>query len=370
MARLTTMPSRSVTLVLIMLILSVYILQQNSDILDKLLVHRIGKVNNFSNPPNLRHILNKDISRKSFWKRTQDLRRKIDAVAAMHGKAIRKPLSRNIQHVIQSRSIVYNRIDKAGSTTLIKTLDKMAFKNSFHLIGHGTPNVRYFFPVQKAKLASMLCDSSEENLIYTRHMYYTDMAEMGCNVSYFNMMRDPVDRFVSRYNYYREVWEATKDPHIKAQGADRSANINDCVLKNHPECLYSGELTRWLRFFRMDSQIPYFCGDSLECRTLGSPQALDQAKKHVEEKFVMVGTIDSLSKSHSVMECLMPDQMQGLAEMHKKGDLHVHSEHKKVVPLSDEAREVMEERMKPEYDLYKFVQDRLDMQYEECTNEN
>ena len=30
----------------------------------------------------------------------------------------------------------------------------------------------------------------------------------------------------------------------------------------------------------------------------------------------------------------------------------------------------MEERMKPEYDLYKFVQDRLDMQYEECTNEN
>ena len=54
--------------------------------------------------------------------------------------------------------------------------------------------------------------------------------------------------------------------------------------------------------------------------------------------------------------------------MHKKGDLHVHSEHKKVVPLSDEARIVMEERMKPEYDLYQFVQDRLDRQYQECTN--
>ena len=122
MARLTTMPSRSVTLVLIMLILSVYILQQNSDILDKLLVHRIGKVNNFSNPPNLRHILNKDISRKSFLKRTQDLRRRIDGVAAMHGRAIRKPLNRNIQQISQSRSIVYNRIDKAGSTTLISKM--------------------------------------------------------------------------------------------------------------------------------------------------------------------------------------------------------------------------------------------------------
>ena len=80
----------------------------------------------------------------------------------------------------------------------------------------------------------------------------------------------------------------------------------------------------------------------------------------------MVGSIDSLDKSHLVMECLMPDQMQGLAEMHKKGDLHVHSEHKKVVPLSDEAREVMEKRMKPEYDLYKFVQERLQRQYSDC----
>ena len=108
-------------LVLIMLILSVYILQQNSDILDKLLVHRIGKVNNFSNPPNLRHILNKDISRKSLLKRTQDLRRRIDGVAAMHGRVIRKPLSRNIQQ-IRSRRILYNRCDKACFTTLISNM--------------------------------------------------------------------------------------------------------------------------------------------------------------------------------------------------------------------------------------------------------
>ena len=66
----------------------------------------------------------------------------------------------------------------------------------------------------------------------------------------------------------------------------------------------------------------------------------------------------------------MPDQMQGLAEMHKKGDLHVHSEHKKVVPLSDEARILMEVKMKAEYHLYQFVQDMLDRQYEECRNLN
>jgi hypothetical protein len=91
-------------------------------------------------------------------------------VAGMHGQPIRKPLSKNIQQIIQSRSIVYNRIDKAGSTTLnsfvtkwfIGILDIMAFKSSFPLIGQGTANVRY--GVEKAKLASMLCDSSVDNI--------------------------------------------------------------------------------------------------------------------------------------------------------------------------------------------------------------
>ena len=76
------------------------------------------------------------------------------------------------------------------------------------------PNVRYFFPVQKAKLANMPCDSSVDNLIYTRHMYYTDMAEMGAMALYFNMVSNIqiYHRFISRYNYYREVWEVTRDP--------------------------------------------------------------------------------------------------------------------------------------------------------------
>ena len=82
----------------------------------------------------------------------------------------------------------------------------------------------------------------------------------------------------------------------------------------------------------------------------------------------MVGAFDSVSVTHNVMECLMPEQIKGLAEMNKMGDIPAHSQHKKVVPLSDEARIVMEERMKPEYELYQLAQDRLDRQYEECTN--
>ena len=118
----------------------------------------------------------------------------------------------------------------------------------------------------------------------------------------------------------------------------------------------------------MDSQIPFFCGDSVECRTLGNPTALEQAKKNIEDNFLMVGTLESLEKSFVVMECLMPEQMKGLVELHKNSDLHINSGNKTVVhdPLTDEARAVMKDRLKPEYELYQFVQDRLERQYKEC----
>ena len=56
----------------------------------------------------------------------------------------------------------------------------------------------------------------------------------------------------------------------------------------------------------MDSQIPFFCGDSVDCRTVGSATALKQALQNVETKFVMVGVLEILDKSLEVMQCRMP----------------------------------------------------------------
>ena len=78
----------------------------------------------------------------------------------------------------------------------------------------------------------------------------------------------------------------------------------------------------------MDSQIPYFCGDSEECLILGSRKALEQAKRNIEANFVMVGILEDLSMTHAVLECLLPDQFQGLSQQHEQHHLHVHSHHK------------------------------------------
>ena len=39
----------------------------------------------------------------------------------------------------------------------------------------------------------------------------------------------------------------------------------------------------------MDSQIPFFCGDSLECRTIGSSVALKDAIRNIQLKVGHLG---------------------------------------------------------------------------------
>ena len=98
------------------------------------------------------------------------------------------------------------------------------------------PQLRYFQPAQKQSMVNLLCGNRRrEKVIYTRHIYFTDYSKLGCEMKYFNMvrremagcvntdyiacvqMRDPVDRFVSRYNFNRELLEIAKSDNIIKQ---------------------------------------------------------------------------------------------------------------------------------------------------------
>ena len=72
--------------------------------------------------------------------------------------------------------------------------------------------------------------------LYTRHIYFMDLAKYGCDVKYINMVsdrmsrvtcvtrvtcnvqvRNPLRRFVSRYHFNREVTNAAKAVKMKHQ---------------------------------------------------------------------------------------------------------------------------------------------------------
>ena len=116
----------------------------------------------------------------------------------------------------------------------------------------------------------------------------------------------------------------------------------------------------------MDSQIPFFCGDSHTCLTLGHSEAPELTIKSIEKNFLVVGTLEQMDKSFAVMECLIPEYLTGLVNLKKRLMVKRHSKHKKTVALNRTARKVLEDRLRSEYVVYNYVNERLEKQYKEC----
>ena len=98
------------TLMLIVLIILVF---------QEVTIHRNSSVNNLNTNKD-RVILNQKMSLVQFKRRTAALKREVDMIAGQTDLINdNKMESASRKYVKESNTIVYNRIDKAGSTTLI-----------------------------------------------------------------------------------------------------------------------------------------------------------------------------------------------------------------------------------------------------------
>ena len=87
-------------------------------------------------------------------------------------------------------------------------------------------------------------------------------------------MRDPLDRFHSRYRFNREILPKLQNQLMIRQAQGRSKNINDCAFFNHTECKYSGTLERYLLTLLLTSPSP-------------SPKSLLKALAHLKSQKVL-----------------------------------------------------------------------------------
>ena len=120
----------------------------------------------------------------------------------------------------------------------------------------------------------------------------------------------------------------------------------------------------------MDSQLPFLCGDSIVCRTMGHPEAVSRTIANIEAHYVVVGVLEMLEETITVMECLMPDIMSGLGEVFRHSKVHKKGTHAAMpaAVMTRETRKLMKKSLDPEYQVYDFVKARLLRQYKECSN--
>ncbi|XP_061609181.1 uronyl 2-sulfotransferase a [Phyllopteryx taeniolatus] len=251
--------------------------------------------------------------------------------------------------------VVYNRVGKCGSRTVVILLRLLAEKHQFNLISSDIHNKTRLTKHEQVDLMKNITNIPQP-FLYTRHVHFLNFTRFKIEEPvYINIIRDPINRFLSNYFFRRfGDWRGEQNHLIRTpqmKDDERYLDINVCILENYPECSNP-------RVFYI---IPYFCGQHPKCREPG-PWALDRAKQNVLENYLLVGILEELEDVLLLLERLLPHYFTGVLDIYKSPD------HRKMGNLTGtvrkhtptlEALQVLYHRMRYEYEFYNFVRDQF-----------
>lgn len=150
------------------------------------------------------------------------------------------------------------QIPKTGSTTFTNAiaydLCKINNFNAIHI--NTTKNVNNLNLVDEAAFVRNVSTWKERKpAFYHGHLFYVDFTRFGYpNPIYINVVREPLERFVSYYYFLR--YGDTYRVGLKRSRAGNNETFDECLQKNGKDCNLE---KLWL-------QIPYFCGNHAFCK--------------------------------------------------------------------------------------------------------
>jgi len=227
--------------------------------------------------------------------------------------------------------IFHNKIPKSGSTTLANILHALEDRNRF--------NLRHFHPcIQKPcqsrdgedgrahsqslteKLKSDLAAATPSHpVMVIKHHLFTNFSLYGVDEpTWINVAREPVSRFVSSYYFRRYGFnrhEGVRNKRVKNGERKVEMELEECISTEAPECSESESNQAFLE---------YICGSSQiwpDCATHASenrPKALERAKKHVLHNYFVIGILEDIENTLSLLERMIPSVFTGAPEIYEK----------------------------------------------------
>lgn len=260
--------------------------------------------------------------------------------------------------------LVYNRIPKCASSTMQTILRRLSRHLGYEHVSSLIYNQHQLSQDDQEELVDNLTTSAKAApstaLSYDRHLYYTNFTLLGMDRPvYINIIRDPVERFISSFYYRRSEERLSR---IQARGHPVSPSpswvnrtVEQCVFYNDPECTFiPGEEKEMI--------LTYFCGHHNFCRIVGHQGALQIAKQVVSEEYSVVGLLDHMDTSLLLMETLVPRFLTGALKVYLNIKQREHvivnkNQKKPEVPMA--VREELRQRMADDTDFYNFLEQRL-----------
>uniref|UniRef100_A0A8C6H8S5 Uronyl 2-sulfotransferase n=1 Tax=Mus spicilegus TaxID=10103 RepID=A0A8C6H8S5_MUSSI len=99
--------------------------------------------------------------------------------------------------------VVYNRVGKCGSRTVVLLLRILSEKHGFNLVTSDIHNKTRLTKNEQMELIKNI-STAEQPYLFTRHVHFLNFSRFGGDQPvYINIIRDPVSRFLSNYFFRR-----------------------------------------------------------------------------------------------------------------------------------------------------------------------
>ncbi|KAG1699650.1 Heparan sulfate 2-O-sulfotransferase 1 [Nymphon striatum] len=256
------------------------------------------------------------------------------------------------------RRLIYNRIPKCGSTTFFNLLKALGKRNKFNHFTSNLYHKRHLTVKEQLKFVKKI-KRMKAPMSMDRHIYYINFTQYEMTQPlYINVIRDPVERLISAFYYVRKS-ALRSDSNSMPSKPWLDLSYERCVKEKKKECQY--------KFGRPDDQTlmtPYFCGQAEMCRMLGNYWALNKAKYNIENHYAVVGVLEEMNKTLVVLEKYIPSYFSGASSVYKPKSKSFHrNSSEKQNKVSSEVKEMVKKTLSTEYELYRFVLQRLNLQY-------
>ncbi|KAG5309400.1 PIPE sulfotransferase, partial [Acromyrmex insinuator] len=267
--------------------------------------------------------------------------------------------------------LFFNRVPKVGSQTFMELLRRLSIRNAFSFNRDRVQRVETIrlAPIEQLHLARMVSSYSEPS-VYVKHVCFTNFTEFHLpEPIYINIVRDPVERVISWYYYVRAPWYYVERKQIFPDLPLPDPNwlkkdFESCVLKDDRECRYlQGEIHEGIGDHRR--QTLFFCGHSEKCTPFNTVGALERAKLAVEKHYAVVGVLEDINTTLTVLENYVPRFFQGATDVYYdqvNSFTRINRNFFKP-PVSEEVKNLVRSNFTREVEFYQFCKQRLYRQY-------
>merc|ERR1719348_2399372 len=293
------------------------------------------------------------------------------ALEEEHPYAKLDPMDLNNTKNAKKEILFFNRVPKVGSQTTMELLKSLSIKNKFHYHKDRTQKGETIkLTYNEEKRLSKLVNSFQPSSVYVKHVCFSNFSKFNLDMPiYVNMVRDPVERVISWYYYVRAPWYFVERkrafPDLPLPNPNwLKKDFETCVATNDHECRYVPGQKRD-GFGDHRRQTMFFCGHGDECTGFNTEIAMRRAKENVERHYAVVGVLEDLNKTLTVLEHYVPRFFKGAKDVYWN-QIQKYSKINRNIykpPVLESTKEIVRRNFTRELEFFDFCKQRLHKQY-------